>query len=315
MGQTKPVLGDDPAGPVISMAGHKGDGLFLAFSPDGLYAVSLGGGDYHVWDLAKRASVQHWNPNTSGSIWQSARPVFASGGKLILGGNADEVWLYDPASGRKAAGPLKIKDAVIRWTDLSPDGSRIITGSRDGLVCLWNFKNGKKLNEFKHGSEISSTAFSADGKWLLTASAADKAVRLWNLEKDRQERVFEGHTAPVLAVAFSADGRKAFSASRDSTLRVWEVETGKELAKLEGGKDDEWSCAAFSPASGRAATGSRNGAVAAWDLDSRERLARFEKHKREATAVAISPDGQHALSGEAGNGDTDVWLYRLPPKK
>jgi WD40 repeat protein len=311
--KTKPALGDDPVGPVISMTGHKGPGYFVTFSSDGLHAVSLGGADYHVWDLAKRRSLLHWNPN-SNSIWVHPRPVFASGVKLVLGGAADEVWLYDSATGRKAGGPIKIKEAVIRWVDLSPDSSRAVTGSRDGVVCLWNMKDGTKLNEFKHGSEINCTAFSADGKWLLTC-CGEKIVRLWNLEKDKQERAFEGHTDTVVAVGFSSDGRKAYSAARDNTVRVWEIETGKEIAKIEaGGRDSPLARAAFCPTLHRAVTGHRGGNVIAWDLDTREQLALFSKHKRDVTSVAISPDGQHALSGEDGD-DSVVWLYRLPPKK
>jgi WD40 repeat protein len=314
--KTKPALGDDPVGPVLSMAGHKGTGYFLAFSPDGLSAVTLGGGDYHVWDLVKRRSVQHWNSNTAGTIWRSARPVFAGGGKVVVGGNGEEVLIYEATSGRKAGGSLKVKDSVIRWVDLSPDGTRILTGSRDGFVRLYNFKDGTKLNEFKHGSAIVHTAFSTDGKFILTASEEGKTVYLWNLEKDKQERSFDGHKDVIFAVGFSADGKKAYSASRDNTVRVWEVETGKELAKIDaGGRDTDLKCAAFCPSLRRAVTGHAWGSVMAWDLDTKERLELFTKQKRHIAAVAISPDGQHALTSEEGNEDTPLWLYRLPPKK
>jgi WD40 repeat protein len=311
--QAKPVLGDDPVGPLISLTGHKGTGYFITFSANGLFAVSLGGGDYHVWDLSKRRSLNHWGATTT--IWRPARPVFATDRNFVLGGSAEEVQLTNPLNGRKIGGPLKMTDDVIRWTDISADNTLVATGSRKGLVYIWSIKDGKKLNEFNHGSEIVHTAFSPDGKWLLTA-CGEKTMRLWNLEKDRQERVFEGHTDALLAVGFSSDGRKAFSASGDNTVRVWEVETGKEIAKIEaGGKENRLTCTAFSPKLGRALTGHSDGTVAAWDLDSRERLALFDKHKRQVTSVAVSPDGQHALSGDDTNAESPVWLYRLPPKK
>lgn len=47
-------------------------------------------------------------------------------------------------------------------------------------------------------------------------------------------RTLEGHSASVYGVALSADGRRAVSASLDRTLKVWDLERGRELFALEG---------------------------------------------------------------------------------
>src|SRR5262249_40399981 len=47
----------------------------------------------------------------------------------------------------------------------------------------------------------------------------------------------------VRACAVTADGKRAVSASQDKTLRVWELETGRELATLRGHTDWGGACA------------------------------------------------------------------------
>ena len=60
------------------------------------------------------------------------------------------------------------------------------------------------------------------------------------------ERTLAGHSHGVRAALFSPDGRRIVTASYDKTARIWDAETGRELAVLKGHEDVVWS-AAFSP--------------------------------------------------------------------
>ena len=73
-------------------------------------------------------------------------------------------------------------------------------------------------------------AFTADGRRAVIA-AADRSVRLWDVEGRRDAKRFIGHTASVWAVALSQDGRLAISGSMDGTARVWDVASGQQLQK------------------------------------------------------------------------------------
>jgi WD40 repeat protein len=148
----------------------------------------------------------------------------------------------------------------------------------------------------------------------------DKKLRVWNVEQDKLQRLMEGHEAAISCVAFARDGKQAFSATNswlggdtDNTIRFWDVETGKELAKLEvGGEGRLLTAAAFAADGRRALTGHENGEVCLWDLAARKKLTGFREHKHPVCSVAFSADGRFALSGENCQGGSAMWLYRLP---
>src|SRR5947207_1996005 len=79
-------------------------------------------------------------------------------------------------------------------------------------------------------------------------------------------RAFPGHDHFVWSVALSRDGKHALSGSLDRTVRLWDVETGSMLKKLEGHHDTVLSVA-FSPTGRHAVSGSSDKTVILWDLE------------------------------------------------
>ncbi|MDE0684833.1 MAG: hypothetical protein OXI63_18085, partial [Candidatus Poribacteria bacterium] len=72
-----------------------------------------------------------------------------------------------------------------------------------------------------HTDSVLAVAFSENGK-LIVSGSADKTVRLWEAETGKLRRAREEHTAPVNIVAFSLEGEKFWSASRENNmLRSW----------------------------------------------------------------------------------------------
>jgi tRNA A-37 threonylcarbamoyl transferase component Bud32 len=109
-------------------------------------------------------------------------------------------------------------------------------------------------------------------------------------------RRFEGHTAGVGAVAFSADGRQALSGDYAKTVIHWDVETGRELRRFEhpGVK----LRVAYSPKGAQALVcadevGGEGGLLLLWDLKTGKELRRV--HEQAAGRPAFSPDGRRAL--------------------
>lgn len=90
----------------------------------------------------------------------------------------------------------------------------------------------------------------------------------------------------MIGVAFSADGRRAVLQTFNAGIRLWDVENGKELRRLES-QESAW-CMAFSPDNRRVAYTSGL-TIRLWDIDSGKEIRRFEGHKEPVTAVAFSP--------------------------
>jgi hypothetical protein len=70
----------------------------------------------------------------------------------------------------------------------------------------------------------------------------------------------EGHAAPILSLAFSPDGKRLVSGSRDKTVTVWDVSAGAAAVKMAG-HSAPVSAVAFSPTGGSVVSGDRDGAV------------------------------------------------------
>ena len=90
----------------------------------------------------------------------------------------------------------------------SPDGQRIVSGSDDSTVRVWDAATGQPVGQplTGHTGAVTSVAFSPDGKRIVSGSC-DKTVRLW--DADTGQPVGEpltGHTDAVSSVAFSPDG-------------------------------------------------------------------------------------------------------------
>jgi WD40 repeat protein len=110
------------------------------------------------------------------------------------------------------------------------------------------------------------------------------------------QRTFQGHTEPVFGVAFSPDGIRLASGSRDRTLKVWDVQTGEVQMTLRGhtGSIDK---VVFSPDGTRIASGSDDRTLKVWDARTGLEILTLQGHTGPVQSVAFSPSGKHLVSG------------------
>ena len=136
----------------------------------------------------------------------------------------------------------------------SPDGNRIVSGSMDKSVRVWDAKTDEHLRELQgHTDSVTSVGFSTDGNQIVFGSL-DKSVRVWDGKTGKQLRELQGHTDIVRSVEFAPDGHRIVSGSDDRSVRVWDAKTGEQLRKLnrdvEIEKTDQVHLVTLTPAIG-----------------------------------------------------------------
>ena len=140
-----------------------------------------------------------------------------------------------------------------------------------------------------------------------------RAKRLVNaIERNTfaEVRRFGGHTGSVNAVAFSPDGKRAASGD-SSNVRLWEVATGKELAKDDTHRDRVMAVA-FSPDGKYLASGSEDRKVILYDAATLRVVHTFRVHRADVRSVAFPRDGTRLVSADLSGG---VYVWSIPDGK
>ena len=117
----------------------------------------------------------------------------------------------------------------------SPDGSKLVSASRDNKVMVWNPSTGAHLHTLEgHSGPVEAVQFSQDGSRLASVSY-DKKVMVWNPSTGAHLHTLEGHSSGVSVVQFSRDGGKLASASWDKKVMVWDLNTNSLVQTINVG--------------------------------------------------------------------------------
>jgi WD40 repeat protein len=342
------VRAHDERGPVAGESrrlDHPGVGR-VAFSEDGRRILS--GSDPTLADDRKEVpsdcSVRTWDPTTGKQLSESVLPKagriidFSPDGRqglsTTLVDNAGErdalLQVWEISTGKELRKSVLPKGRPFLAVTPGWRSYLSLDGEDSGVLQLRDRQSGQELRRFEgHKGLVEAISFSRDGRRLLSGGH-DQTVRLWDVASGKELRRLEGHKDRVNSVAFSSDGRRGVSgggnynsprAVADSSVRVWDLESGKELRRFYEGEDAAVMHVAISPDGRRAISiGSfsidspSDPTIRVWDVETGRLLRRFTADSPSGLAgifahLVISPDGRYALTA---NMDGTVRLWELP---
>ncbi|MCZ6677135.1 MAG: dockerin type I domain-containing protein [Candidatus Poribacteria bacterium] len=300
--------------------GHTGRVLAVAFSPDGKWLASGGGGAYEIriWDVASNEQIY----TLTGHQGKIRDLAFRPNGDLASASVGGTVRLWNVPDQREIR-VFKGHIGQVTSVAFSPDGRRIVSASRDRTLKLWDADTGELLDTFEgHEDVVWSVAFSPDGEMVVSGSE-DGTVRLWNISDDRGlSQSLAGHTQGVLSVAFHPDGAAIASGSRDGTVRLWNVSALASAGGMEEAPfatyDRQVLSVRFSPDGRLLAAGlldsPTDNTLKLWDVLAHRELRSFDTQiKRD---FDFSPDRTRLAVAGAADGTVTIWnSSRLKPAR
>ena len=190
---------------------------------------------------------------------------------------------------------------------LSPDGSALAVGSRDGRVRLLDLRSGE-VRPFARGhrATVADVAFTPDGRKLVSSDFGGGVI-VWDVARGERSEELSAHRGPVWALAISPDGRTLYSAGDDGRMILWDLARDRRLVRsfaLRQVFEDIQTPRgiAVSPDGETLAFTERGGTVELLDTATLQRRRSVQAIQGFAAAVAFSPNGRLlAVGGERGS--------------
>jgi WD40 repeat protein/serine/threonine protein kinase len=282
------------------LTGHGGYVRSAAFSPDGKKVVTgSSDGTLILWqiEIGRTIDMVFDIAYQYGSTGLALSP---DGSVLVVALEDNTLILLDTTTGQVIGQPLKGHKARIASIAFSSDGKRIVSGSYDQTVRLWDVASGQSINTFNgHTNAVLSVSFSPDGKTVISSSA-DQALIMWDAASGQEI----GKPLTVMgsgSVAFSPDGKTIASpeAGNFYSLILWDVATRQPLWETIRGEAFAIWTIAFSPNGTRLLTGSSGNTLTLWDAATGEAIVNLKGHSEGINSVVFSPDGKRIVSASA----------------
>ncbi|HLV99300.1 MAG TPA: protein kinase [Ktedonobacterales bacterium] len=276
-----------PGDTVFTYHGHSGFLRGVSWSPDGTRIASASDdGTVQIWSAFTGAQPYTYHGHTSAVM----AVAWSKDGTLVASGSQDKTLrIWDTSNGALLHSYTFGKPVVaVAW---SKDGSYLAAASQDFTIGVWDAKTWIRLHRFGAFGAVNAISWSPDNIHLVSGDTNQEAI-IWNIVTGGRIRTYRGHTASVLALAWSPDGTGIASGADlpDTTLQYWNSTSLAQLWSIT--TNGATPALAWSPNGSQLAAG--GSAVSLLNPTGGQQLLNYQG---DGAALAWSPDGAYIASG------------------
>jgi WD40 repeat protein len=199
--------------------------------------------------------------------------AFSAAGDLLASGSRDGTVHVRETKGWTPRRTIRASHTVESLA-FSPDGRRIVWGSRDQTARLWDLEEEREVAAMAgHQGNVREARFSPDGRRIVTAGE-DRTARLWDGGSGHAAGVLRGHGQPVFSAGFLPDGQ-VVSFAYHGEAKVWAPDAHEEVLTLRGHEDAILGVAFLDGT--RLVSLSNDGEMRVWDAAKGREIARARR--------------------------------------
>ncbi|XCN75363.1 MAG: WD40 repeat domain-containing protein [Candidatus Electrothrix aestuarii] len=296
---------DIQKGQLLRTIEYNATGYDVSFSPDGR---TLTAGSYdgivNLWDVETGELLLALDGYMSAVL----SIAFSHNGNILAAGSFDGVNLWNIKKRQLFQELKNDNNSLILSLSFSPSNQTLLSADFFGVMAIRDIQTGKVLQKLEGKAAGRNATFSPDGQTVLSSWKIDEGnIGLWGADASRL-RTLKGHTGPVKGISFSSDGGTVTTISRDKTIGIWELSSGRRLQNISLQKTKgSITSAAFSPGGNVLAVNSlTSNNIGLLEVSTGKHLRNLEGHTNSEGSIAFSPDGKTIASGGFDN-SVRIW--------
>ncbi|XP_028418818.1 WD repeat-containing protein 36-like [Dendronephthya gigantea] len=199
---------------------------------DGIVTCHYGTSQVRTWNFQNKCIGKHSlepKHEVNDSVALCAT-ISSCGNFTIIGHSSGHVDIYNIQSGlhRGSLGQGKAHEGIVRGVVIDGLNQQIITASSDKSVKFWHFKSKCLQATLRLDVGVSQIVLHRESA-LMAVALDDFTIKIVDTDIKRVVRQFSGHRNRITDVAFSPDARWLITCSLDSTIRTWDLPSGRIL--------------------------------------------------------------------------------------